>query len=133
MVQPVEKAWMAAALAVSWGSMLVHNLYELPLGPLDLENAGPLAVAAGLGLAYAARPCSWSIGVAALGWGALNLGVGGVLTVLPLPILPFAPEQSVSHYAAHAVYTIGQAPLVVLAYGAARASIARQAAVARDG
>jgi hypothetical protein len=47
---------MCTALAISWGSMLAHNLYGLPLGPLDPENSGPLVVAVGLGLAYAARP-----------------------------------------------------------------------------
>ena len=41
--------------------------------------------------------------------------------MLPLPILPFVPEQSVTHYGAHVVYTLGQVPLVVLAYRALRA------------
>ena len=44
--------------------------------------------------------------------------IGGIVTVLPLPILPFVPEQSITHYGAHVVYTIGQVPLVVLAYRA---------------
>jgi hypothetical protein len=107
---------MAVALAISWGSMLAHNLYELPLGIDDPENLGPLLVAAGLGLAYALRPGSAPIAAAALGWGILNLAIGGIVTVLPLPILPFAPEQSMTHYAAHVVYTLGQVPLVVVSY-----------------
>ena len=40
-MRPVPRITMAAALAISWGSMLAHNLYELPLGPLDPENSGP--------------------------------------------------------------------------------------------
>jgi hypothetical protein len=111
---------MCAALAISWGSMLAHNLYELPLGPLDLENSGPLLVAIGLGAAYVARPGSFPVASMAFAWGALNLVVGGIVTVLPLSFLPFVPEQSVSHYAAHVVYTLGQVPLVVVSYRAAR-------------
>jgi len=45
--------------------------------------------------------------------------IGGIVTVLPLPMLPFAPEQSLSHYAAHVLYTVGQLPLVVVAWRAA--------------
>ncbi len=40
-----------------------------------------------------------------MGWGVLNLVIGGIVSVLPLPILPFVPEQSVTHYGAHVVYT----------------------------
>ena len=50
-----------------------------------------------------------------MGWGVLNLVIGGIVTVLPLSILPFVPEQSVTHYGAHVVYTLGQVPLVVSA------------------
>jgi hypothetical protein len=119
-VRPVSRLTMCATLAISWGSMLAHNLYELPLGPLDLENTGPLLVAVGLGAAYTARPGSFPVASMAFAWGVLNLVVGGIVTVLPLPFLPFAPEQSLSHYAAHVVYTLGQVPLVVVSYRAAR-------------
>jgi hypothetical protein len=119
---PISRPAMAAALALSWASMLAHNLYELPLGPADPENAGPLVVAGGLALAYAARPESRFVAGTALAWGVLNLVVGGLVTVLPLPFLPFAPEQSITHYGAHVVYTLGQVPLVVLAARAFRAA-----------
>jgi hypothetical protein len=39
-------------------------------------------------------------------------------------ILPFVPEQSVTHHAAHVVYAVGQIPLVVLSHRALRASAA---------
>jgi hypothetical protein len=113
---------MAGALALSAASMLAHNLYELPLGPLDLENAGPIAFAGLLALAYAARPDSRFVAAAALGWGLLNFVIGGMVTVLPLPILPFVPEQSLTHYGAHLVYSVGQVPLVVLGARALRGS-----------
>lgn len=119
-MRPVSRLAMAAALALSAGSMLAHNLYELPLTPIDLENAGPILVAALLGVAYAVSRRSRAVAAAVLGWGVLNLVIGGVVSVLPLPILPFAPEQSITHYGAHVVYTLGQVPLVVLAYRALR-------------
>jgi hypothetical protein len=111
---------MALALAMSWGSRFAHNVYELPLGFDDVENYGPLLVAAGLAGAYAVWPRSTVVAGAALGWGLLNLVIGGIVSVLPLSILPFVPEQSMTHYAAHVVYTLGQVPLVVLAYRAFR-------------
>ena len=117
---PVSRVAMAAALTLSAVSMLAHNLYELPLSPIDLENSGPIAFAGILGVAYALRPDSKAVAAAALGWGVLNLVIGGIVTVLPLPILPFVPEQSITHYGAHVVYTLGQVPLVVLAYRALR-------------
>ena len=42
--------------------------------------------------------------------------------MLPLPILPFSPEQSLTHYAAHVVYAVGQVPLVVVSYRALRST-----------
>ena len=53
----------------------------------------------------------WPV-VAMLAYGALML-IGGGLSVLPLPILPFSPEQSYAHYLSHAVYAAAQLPLVV--------------------
>ena len=122
-MRPVSRVAMAVALAVSALSMLAHNLYELPLSPIDLENSGPMAFAGILAAAYAMRPRSRAVAAAVLGWGVLNLVIGGVVSVLPLPILPFVPEQSVTHYGAHVVYAVGQIPLVVLAYRALRAPV----------
>ncbi len=123
-MRPVSRAAMEAALTLSALSMLAHNLYELPLSPIDLENAGPIAFAAILGVAYALRPDSKAVAAAAFGWGVLNLVIGGIVSVLPLAILPFVPEQSVTHYGAHVVYAVGQVPLVVLGYRALRADTA---------
>lgn len=50
-----------------------------------------------------------------LGWGAISLA-GAIVTVLPLPFLPFRPEQSVSHYGVHALYVITQLPLLRLTW-----------------
>lgn len=108
------------ALALSWGTMLAHNLYELPLAVGDLENTGPLAVALILWLAYWRRGGFRAVAWALLGWALLNMVIGGVVTVLPLAVLPFTPEQSLDHYLAHVVYAAGQVPLTVLAIAALR-------------
>ena len=111
---------LAVALAVSWASMLFHNQWELPLTPLDLENTGPLAVDIALFVVCWWRPWSRVVWTAILAWGLLNMLVGGVVTVLPLPVLPFVPEQTFDHYAVHAAYALGQLPLVLVAGGALR-------------
>ena len=108
------------ALALSWGAMLAHNLYELPLAIGDLENSGPLVVALVLWVAYWRRGASRAVQWALLGWALLNLVIGGIVTVLPLAILPFTPEQSLDHYLAHVVYAVGQVPLTLLAIAALR-------------
>lgn len=112
--------WVALALAVSWASMLFHNQWELPITPLDLENTGPLAADIALLVACWSGPRSRVVWTVILAWGLLNLVVGGLVTVLPLPVLPFVPEQTVDHYAVHGVYAVGQLPLVLVAGGALR-------------
>lgn len=111
---------MALAFALSWLTMLAHNTYELPLTPTDLENSGPLVVDLLLLAAYWRRPESRGVPMAILGWAVLNLVIGGFVTVLPLEVLPFAPEQSLSHYLTHLVYAVGQVPLIVLSVTALR-------------
>lgn len=108
--------WMASAALLSWGSMAVHNLYELPISLIALENIGPLAVTLLLVMAHFAWPASRVPLVALLGWAVLNLIGGGIISVLPLPFLPFEPEQSLSHYLAHVVYGLGQVPLLVVTW-----------------
>lgn len=109
-----SRSLLVIAAAISWGSMTAHNLYELPISIVDLENTGPLAVTACLIAAYAIWPSSAWVAAGIVGWAALNLIGGGLLSVLPLPILPFEPEQSLTHYVAHLVYSVGQLPLLTL-------------------
>lgn len=120
---PVVPSFMTltVAMVLSWGGMLAHNMYELPIAVLDVENTGPLVVAAGLVVAYASRPHARAVHLVLLGWGLLNFLIGGVLTVLPLQALPFEPEQSASHYLVHFVYALGQLPLILLAVRMVRA------------
>jgi hypothetical protein len=53
-----------------------------------------------------------------IGW--LHLIGGAILSVLPLGFLPFAPEQSPSHYLSHLIYGVTQLPLIWLAWNATR-------------
>jgi len=55
------------------------------------------------------RLASWLL----LGWGWLQAVGGGLLSVLPLPLWPFQPEQTPAHYALHAIYATLQAPLLI--------------------
>jgi len=55
------------------------------------------------------RPAAWLL----LAWGWLHLVGGAVLSVLPLPILPFRPAQTVYHYAFHVLYGAAQIPLLI--------------------
>lgn len=51
---------------------------------------------------------------ALLSWTWVNLVGGGILSVLPLPFLPFVPEQSVFHYVMHMQYILTQIPLIAI-------------------
>ena len=43
---------------------------------------------------------------------AFQLVGGAILSVLPLPILPFVPAQTVDHYVSHLLFGIAQLPLL---------------------
>lgn len=116
---------VVAALAISWASMLVHNLFELPISPLDAPNTGPLLVVVALGIGYRLRLRSAIVGLLMFVWAVLNLIGGGIITVLPVPFLPFVPEQSLGHYLAHVVYSVGQLPLIAVGWLAGRPARSR--------
>lgn len=98
---------------LSWLGFFVHNIADLPGQTLlSPESLVPTIVFAVLVLAWftpARRVAAWAL----LIWALLHLVGGAVLSVLPLPILPFAPEQSRWHYAFHALYGLLQLPLIV--------------------
>lgn len=115
--QPARELAIPAAALIGWAGMFVHNLAELPgQSLLSLESLIPLIVTVML-VAGWFTPSRSGVTIALLFWGLLHLLGGGVLSVLPLPFLPFAPEQSVSHYLLHAVYALAQLPLVLSTVG----------------
>ena len=113
-------ARIAAALALSWVGLYLHNLRELDLPLWRPENSATLFVAAGLAVAWWRWP-GRGVGMLLMAWGALHLIAGAVLSVLPLGLFPFEPEQSLSHYASHLLYGLLQLPLLAGARQAVRA------------
>jgi hypothetical protein len=104
---------VAAAALVAWAGLFVHNVADLPgqtlLSPeSEVPGLVSLVLIALWFLPRTRRIAGWLV----LGWALLNL-IGGALSVLPLPILPFAPEQSLRHYLFHLLYGLCQVPLVV--------------------
>jgi hypothetical protein len=101
------------ATVLAWAGFLVHNLADVPgQTPLSPESLLPTLVTVtllALWLLPATRTAaSWAL----LAWSALHLIGGGILSVLPVGLFPFEPEQSWRHYGFHLVYTVTQVPLV---------------------
>jgi hypothetical protein len=107
-------AAVLTAAVVAWLGYYLHNVNDLPgqtlVSPETLYPTLVMAVLVALWAWRPTRPATWAL----LAWTALNLFLGGVVSVLPLPVLPFDPAQTVKHYAFHAVYTLTQVPLFVL-------------------
>ena len=115
-----------AAVVLAWAGMAVHDSVELPdLIPASPEFLVPTAIYLIAGAAFVMTGTRVSAMVLG-GWTLLNLVAGGILSVLPLPILPFTPDQSIGHYLAHAFYAVTQVPLLVITWRAASLHPAEQ-------
>lgn len=107
--------WIAAATALAWLGFYIHNIADLPgQSLLSPETGLPTLVTLVLFLAWWRFPTRRGTMWLLFGWGLLNL-IGGGLSVIPFPFLPFYPEQSPQHYFFHGVYGAAQLPLIVLA------------------
>jgi hypothetical protein len=109
-------AAVVLASAMAAAGMVAHNVFEF--GPTFLvrpETVIPLVIFGLLALLGWAKPANAVIHVLLLAWAVLNLVGGGILSVLPLGLFPFQPEQSLGHYAIHVIYAVAQLPLVVVA------------------
>jgi hypothetical protein len=115
---------IGSATVIAVAGMAIHNVVEF--GPgflLDPQTLIPVAIFAALAWSCrGARPRTPML-MLLVAWALLNLVVGGILSVLPLPIFPFAPEQSLRHLAVHVVYTLAEIPLVVASVRALLASV----------
>jgi hypothetical protein len=119
---------------LSWLGEYVHNLFELPqLTVLSPENSLPALTTAVLVAVWAQRPLRRAGTVLLLVWAALHLVGGGLVSVLPLEILPFTPTQSLAHYAVHLLYGLAQLPLIVLMIKSLRAASRAGAGQSRSG
>lgn len=103
---------VVAATVIAWAGFFVHNIADLPGQTiLSTESLLPTLIwltALTLWLLPRTRAAgAWMLCL----WAAINL-VGGALSVLPLPVLPFTPSQTPAHYAFHALYAATQIPLL---------------------
>jgi hypothetical protein len=103
-----------AVTFLSWLGLIIHNAAEQPqiplLGPATTIPTGIYVLLAVLYWRPGPPLASWLL----LGWGWLQAIGGGILSVLPLPFLPFHPPQTLSHYSVHAVYALFQVPLLIV-------------------
>ncbi len=106
---------MVAALGVSTAGAVYHNFREFPgisLGAPEMISAIlPAVILAVWWMVRPGRALWWAILVWVV---ALNLVVGAILTVLPIPIFSFSPEQSWDHYVSHIIFALAQLPAVYL-------------------
>ena len=106
---------IAVATAVATAGLLLHNVYEFPLSILiSIETLGPLAVTVVLLAIVCVRPERFALIVLTV-WIGMHMILGGA-SVLPLPGLPFEPEQTVTHYVVHVLYAILQLPMFLLGW-----------------
>lgn len=101
-----------AALA-AWLGFFFHNAADLPdVSFTAPEYVVPTAIWAGLVLLWWLwSDRRWTASLL-FAWGAVN-ALGAIVTVLPLAVLPFSPEQSLRHYGFHVLYLVTQVPLLV--------------------
>ena len=107
-----------AAVAISALGMAFHTVREFGWSGLLSPATGLIPV---VGIQVALLVWWWrSTGSrrAAARWlmstAALQLVGGAILSVLPVPILPFVPAQTLDHFVSHVVYGIAQLPLLLV-------------------
>jgi hypothetical protein len=109
-------AAVVLASFIAAAGMLAHDVLEFgPAFLLRPETVIPLAIFGLFALLFWATPPNVIVNGLLLTWAMLNLVGGGILSVLPLGLFPFQPEQSLGHYVIHVIYAVAQLPLVVVA------------------
>lgn len=107
---------LGIAVAIALLGMAIHTVVEFGIAGLwAFETAMiPWAILQGiLWLVWWRQPGARRAAAMALFATALVQLIGGaIVSVLPLPILPFEPEQSLRHYLSHVALGIAQVPLL---------------------
>lgn len=115
---PPKSLWLFATVDLSILGMGFHTVREFGWDGLLALSTGFLPIA---GLQYAlliawlllpAQRANLSAALAITG--LFQLLGGAILSVLPLPFLPFEPEQTVSHYLSHLILGLTQIPVIVI-------------------
>lgn len=113
--QPAARWPVYAAAAISWLGFLVHNVSDLPgQTPLSPETLWQSLITVAL-LAIYSTGQGRVAGICLATWATMNL-MGGALSVMPLPVLPFELEQTLRHYSFHLLYAATEIPLLVVSY-----------------
>lgn len=106
---------VVAALMVSGVGHVIHNLAEFPVAILlGWETLFPIAITVLLAISWYRLP-GRAVYATMTAWAGIVLVFGGG-SVIPFGFLPFVPEQSGSHYAAHLIYAVAQLPLLWVGY-----------------
>jgi hypothetical protein len=109
------RAAAGKAALVSLAGLCFHNWWDLPHVPfVSPEYLGPTAAFLVIFSVWLARPNGVFARSLVWVWAIAHLIGGGILSVLPLEVLPFDPEQSLRHYIGHLVYLAAQLPLILL-------------------
>ena len=110
--------WLAIAVVVSVFGMAVHTVREFGYSGLFDFATGFIPVVTVQLLLFivwwlvpAARSAA---AIALVATAVLQLVGGAIISVLPLPFLPFVPEQTIGHYLSHLFLGITQVPLLVV-------------------
>ena len=110
-----QVGWVAALTFLAWLGEAIHNRADLPqLSLSSPETTIPALISLLLFLGWWLLPYQRVMRQALLSWTWVNLVGGGILSVLPLPFLPFVPEQTVFHYVMHMQYILTQIPLIAI-------------------
>ncbi|MEX1005153.1 MAG: hypothetical protein WD156_07280 [Acidimicrobiia bacterium] len=107
---------MVGALAIAAVGAWFHNVTE-GMGTASPETASavlPTIALMGWWWFDRSRTLWW----ATLVWIGINLLVGAILSIVPLPVWPFVPDQSLGHHLAHFAYGVTQLPAIYLLWKA---------------
>lgn len=103
---------LRAAAAIAVMGTALHDLVEFGR-PSEQNTLVTLIVVAAF-VALTERSPRWrSTGMRALAAFTVLMLVGAVASVFPLTIWPFEPEQSITHYAVHALWATSLCPLLL--------------------
>jgi hypothetical protein len=121
-------------LALAWLGLWAHELYRVPsaLGLTPDGSLPMLAIAVVLLVWWLVARRKRAASTALLVYGLIS-AAGGMLSVLPLPFLPFVPEQTVDHYLIHILYAACQLPLCLVALSAGKLPRTRPRPAAHTG
>lgn len=105
---------IASLVLLSWTGMFAHNRIELPtISLIHPEHLIPTDIYIILLSGWILQPEHRQVWVWSLFlWAGIQLVLGAWLSVLPLSVWPFYPEQSLRHYLVHVFYGLAQIPIL---------------------